>query len=145
MPSALEFGSRSGSWFALVFFSGIFGLLAWGIASEIRRRSSGPHPAFAPTLGALFFIVPVAMVYWSMLSGFYEVEFHGASMRLHYLFPGVVVEAPIAHSRSTTQPAYRDRIRLVVRTDYGVYESTPWRRDEVMASLDRLNERVRGR
>ena len=39
----------------------------------------------------------------------------------------------------------RGRTRLVLSTDYGDFESTPWRRDDVIEALDRLNERVRSR
>jgi hypothetical protein len=40
----LEFGSRSGSWFALCLFIAMFGGLGWGIAREFRRRSQGRQP-----------------------------------------------------------------------------------------------------
>jgi hypothetical protein len=36
----LQFGSRSGSWFALGLFAAMFGTLGWGVAREIRLRSS---------------------------------------------------------------------------------------------------------
>lgn len=78
-----------------------------------------------------------------MLSGFYELEIAGRSMRLHYLMPGMVVETPLEHSAARVAPAYRNRARLVLSTDYGVYESTPSGRDHVVESQKILDQQLR--
>lgn len=138
----LEFGSRSGSWFALIFFSLMFGALGWAFAREIRIRTQGRRTPLGRTIGALVFAGPLAFIYLSMLSGFYELEFHGKSVRLYYLFPGVVSETPLPHSSAKIVPVYKGRVRLVLSTDYGIFESTPWYRDRVNESLRRFNERL---
>lgn len=145
MNHVLEFGSRSGSWFALVFFSLIFGALGWALAREIRLRTQDRRTPLGRVAGALVFLGPVSLIYQSMLSGFYELEFHSASMRLHYLFPGVVVETPLAHSSAKVAYAYRNRARLVLSTDYGVFESTPSNRRDVNTAAERFNEHGRPR
>jgi len=142
MTDVLQFGSRSGSCFALIFFSAMFGALGWAFAREIRVRMQGRRTRLGRTIGALVFAVPVSFIYFSMLSGFYELEFHGKSLRLYYLFPGVVEETPLPHSSAKIVPVYKGRVRLMLSTDYGVFESTPWYRDRVDESLRRFNERL---
>ncbi len=142
MTDVLQFGSRSGSWFALIFFSVMFGALGWAFAREIRVRTQGRRTPLGRTIGALVFAGPVSFIYLSMLSGFYELEFHGKSLRLHNLFPGVVSETPLPHSSAKIVPVYKGRVRLVLSTDYGIFESTPWYRDRVEESLRRFNQRV---
>lgn len=142
MADVLEFGSRSGSWFALIFFSLMFGALGWAFAREIRVRTQGRRTPLGRTIGVLVFAGPVSFIYLSMLSGFYELEFHGKSLRLQYLLPGVVAETPLPHSSVKIIPVYKGRVRLVLSTDYGVFESTPWYRDRVNESLRRFNERL---
>jgi hypothetical protein len=138
----LEFGSRSGSWFALILFAGMFGALGWAIARAIRIRTQGRRTPLGRTIGALVFAVPLSFIHASALSGFYELEFHGKTLRLHYLFPGVISETPLPHSSAKIVSTYKGRARLVLSTDYGVFESTPWYRDRVNESLDRFNRRL---
>lgn len=142
MTEVLAFGSRTGSWFALIFFAVISGALGWAVARQIGVRSKNRNPSLGRTVGTLFFAGPVVLVYWSMLSGFYEAEIHGASLRLHYLVPGLSIETPLAHTRPRIAPAYRNRVRLVLATDYGVFESTPTPRNVANAGLARFNERL---
>ena len=120
----------------------MFGALGWAVAREIRVRTQGRRTPLGRTIGALVFAGPVSFIYLSMLSGFYELEFHSRSLRLHYLFPGVVAEAPLPHSAAKIVPVYKGRVRLVLSTDYGVFESTPWYLDRVNESLRRFNERL---
>ena len=84
----LHFGSRSGSWFALGLFAAMFGTLGWGVAREIRLRSKSDS-GLARVLGLALLVAPVVMIYASSLSGFYEAQVDGPTLRLHYLFPGV--------------------------------------------------------
>jgi hypothetical protein len=135
MTLILEFGSRGGSWFALAFFSLIFGALGWAVAREVRRRSRGEQLTLARVLGAALFLGPVVLVYAGMLSGFYDAEVNGATIRLRYLFPGIASEVPAAQASARIAPAYRDRVRLVVSAGDRNYQSTPWPRDRVSESL----------
>ncbi len=136
----LEFGSPGGSWLALAFFSLIFGALGWAVAREVRHRSSGRQSTLGRVLGLAVFVGPILLIYASMLSGFYEAEVSGATIRLRYLMPGVVAEVPATLTTARIVPAYRDRVRLVVAAGDRTYESAPWRRAEVEASLKRFNE-----
>ena len=146
MPTIIEFGSRSGSWFALCLFGAMFGGLGWGIAREIRRRSAGRHRRLGAVIGLAFFVAPVSGIYASSLSGFYEAEIAGESLRLRYLPPGVVSDVPLSSiSEVKAVPWYQLRSRLVVNTSSGHrYESATWRRASVAQSVSRLN-RVLGR
>jgi len=120
----------------------MFGALGWACAREIRVRTQGRRTPVGRTIGALVFAVPMTFVYSSMVSGFYELEFHSASIRLHYLVPGLIAEPPLAHSSAKIVPTYKGRARLVLSTDYGVFESTPWYRDRVEESWRRFNARL---
>ena len=137
-PVVLEFGSRSGSWFALGLFTLMFGVLGLALAREIRLRSFGRRTALGRILGLGLFISPVSLVYVSMISGFYEAEIAGSTIRLRYLYPGVVSEVPVAASSARIAPAYRNRVRLIITAPDASYESTPWPRALVIESLGRL-------
>ena len=136
----LEFGSRSGSVFALCLFAVIFGALGWSIAREIRLRRR--QRWLGIIVGLSFFAGPITATYASSLSGFYEAVGVGPSLRLHYLLPGIVSEIPLASiSDVRAVPWYRLRWRLIVTTSSGVtYESATWGRASVMESMVRLNE-----
>ena len=138
----LEFGSRSGSWFALILFSSMFGAIGLSIAREVRVRTQGRRTDLGRTIGTLLFIVPVALIYASAMSGFYELEFHSKTLRLHYLIPGVVAETPLPHSSAMVTPTYKGRARLVLSTDYGVFQSTPWYLARVSESLRQFNDHL---
>ena len=136
----LEFGSRSGSVFALSLFAVIFGALGWSIAREIRLRRRQRWLGIIVGLG--FFAGPITATYASSLSGFYEAVGVGPSIRLYYLLPGIVSEIPVESiSDVRAVPWYRLRWRLIVTTSSGVtYESATWGRASVMESMVRLNE-----
>jgi hypothetical protein len=139
-PLILEFGSRSGSWFALSLFTMIFAILGWGVAREVRRRSYGAARIAGRVLGLALFLGPVLLVYVSSLGGFYEAEVDGPTLRLHYLFPGDVSEIPLSDVSARARPWARGRWRLVVTTEAGVeYESATWHRASIEESLARLN------
>jgi hypothetical protein len=123
----LQFGSRSGSWFALGLFAAMFGTLGWGVAREIRLRSSRDS-GIARVLGLAVVVGPVVMVYASSLSGFYEAQIDGTMLRLHYLFPRVVTEIAIADVVIVRPvPAIRGRQRLQIVDRSGrQYESATW-------------------
>jgi hypothetical protein len=139
MPLLLEFGSRSGSWLALAFFSLILSVLGWAVAQAARRRWRGEYVTLGRVLGLAVFLGPLLLVYASMLSGFYDAEVDADTIRLRYLVPGSVTEIPAALATARIAPAYRDRVRLVLSAADRHYESTPWHRDRVTESLARLN------
>lgn len=141
----LEFGSRSGSWFALVLFSLIVGVLAWGIAREVRIRSAGQLTTVGRALGLAMFLGLLSLVYGSMVSGFYEAEVNETSIRLRYLWPGLETELSRSGISARMAPAYRDRVRLVLSDTTGDHASTPWPRARVAASLATLNTVLTGR
>lgn len=135
----LEFGSRSGSWFALGLFSAMFGTLGWGLAREVRWRSK-TDSGVTRVLGLAMFIGPVALVYTSSLSGFYEAQVDGEILRLRYLFPRVVAEMPLAEVATLRAiPAIKGRQRLEITLRTGRrYESATWYRDAIAQSAARL-------
>jgi len=117
----------------------MFGVLGFAVAREIRLRSYGTRTALGRLLGLSLFVVPVSFIYLSMISGFYEAEIAGDTIRLRYFVPGVVTELPAALVSARIAPAYRDRVRLVIATPNASYESTPWTRHNVVDSLNRLS------
>ena len=139
MPAVLEFGSRSGSWFALGVFTLMFGVLGFAVARDVRLRSHGTRTGLGRLLGLSLFILPVSAIYVSMISGFYEAEIDGPIIRLRYFVPAVVAELPAAQASARIVPAYRDRVRFVIATPDASYESTPWPRQRVAEALARFN------
>ena len=137
----LQFGSRSGSWFALGLFTAMFGTLGWGVAREIRLRSNADS-GIARVLGLALLVGPVVMVYASSLSGFYEAHVDGQIVRLHYLFPRVVTEIAVADVVIVQPiPAMKRRQRLQIVDRSGrQYESATWYRDSIAKSAARLKE-----
>jgi hypothetical protein len=143
MPDSvvLEFGSRSGSWFALAFFTAIFGTLGWGVAREIRLRANA-ESGMARVLGLALMAGPVALVYASSLSGFYEAEVHGPILRFRYLIPGVAATVLLADVVDVRPiPGVRGRLRLQVTDRNGrAYESATWDRASIAESAGRLRK-----
>jgi hypothetical protein len=62
VTDVLQFGSRSGSWFALIFFAMMFGALGWAFAREIRVRHAGTPHAARPHDRVLVFAGPVSFI-----------------------------------------------------------------------------------
>jgi len=137
----LQFGSRSGSWFALGLFSAMFGLLGWGVAREIPKRSSRDS-TFGRVLGLAMVVGPVVMIYASALSGFYEAQIEGSTLTLHYLVPSVVTEIALVDVVAARPiPAIRGRQRLQIVDRSGrYYESATWHRASIAQSAARLKE-----
>ena len=138
-PMVLEFGSRSGSWFSLVFFALVFAVVGWALSRALVRRARDQQKTLARLLGLAIFLGPVTSVYVSMLSGFYRAEVKGSTVSLHYLLPRVTTEIPIAQAAARIAPAYKNRARLIISAGGREFESAPWPRDSVKDSLARLN------
>ena len=119
-----EFGSRSGTYFALALFGTMFAVLGWGVAREIRRRFS-QRRTLAIAAGLLLFIGPVSMIYASSLSGFYEAELDENELRLLYIIPGCIETIPVSEIAGMEETyAFKSRWRLnVVRSTGQRYES----------------------
>ena len=137
-----EFGSRSGSWFALGLFAALFGALGWGVTREIRLRSITTSQRLARLIGFVLFVGPLFLVYASSLSGFYEAEIEGEVFRMRYLLPMVASEIPLADVASVEPiPWYRGRWRLEVVTSSGSrYESATWHREPVSESSVQIKQ-----
>lgn len=140
--SALEFGSRLGSWLALAFFILIFLMLAVACWREMRRRAPRQRQAARAVAGVIF-IVPVALIYASSLNGFYEAEIRSDRLILRYLFP-TEYEVPLGDVATVrASPAFKRRWRLYLVTANGVrYESATADRDVVSAAVERLRQSV---
>jgi hypothetical protein len=141
----LEFGSRSGSFFALGLFGGIFAIIGWGVAWEIRKRSPPKLRWRGPLAGGLLFLLPVILVYSTSLNGFYEAEVQGNELRLYYLMPICVDVLRLSEiSDVEAEYAFRFRWRLHITTALGRrYESATWHRTEVHESARRLRSLLR--
>jgi len=138
-----EFGSRSGSWFALVLFAVLFAILGWGVAREFRRRAA-MAPLLARTFGAALFAGPLLLVYASSLGGFYDAELDGPALRMLFLLPATATETPLTDVTSAEpQPWYRGRWRLVIVASSGArYESATWHREQVLESAARIKRAI---
>jgi len=143
-PLLLEFGSRSGSLFALGFFAAVFAFLGLAAAREIRQRSRSGRGRLAAAVGLLLFVAPLSLVYVSSLSGFYEAEIDGKALRLRYLTPGVSDEIALTEIASVaTIPWYRGRSILRITDTAGRrYESATGPREAIATAGDRLLERL---
>lgn len=138
----LEFGSRSGSWAAVVLFTVLFAVLRWVAMREIARRSPASGAGIARAVGLSLFVGPLALVWASSLGGFYMAEADTNVLRLHYLFPGTRTELPLTEIAAVeARPWYRGRWRLhVVSTGGDRYVSATWHRDSIEQSTERLKE-----
>lgn len=142
-PMMLEFGSRTGSWFALCLFVAVFGTLGLGVNREIQRRSRTISTWVARGLGFLLFLAPVSLIYVSSIGGFYEAQVDRHLLRLRYLL-GSTSEVPLAQiSDVRAVPWYRGRWRLQVLESSGRrYESATWDRESVATSTAQLRNAV---
>jgi hypothetical protein len=120
-PVVFMFGSRSGSVFALVLFGSLFAALGWSIARAIVQK--GGSPRMARLAGGLLFLVPLAFVYMSSLSGFYEAEIGDGRVVLRYLHPWSASYALNERAAIDTRPAFRSRWRLHINVLGRAYES----------------------
>jgi hypothetical protein len=136
----LEFGSRSGSFFALALFGTVFGLVGVAAAFGLRQRFREVEPWQAILVGLALFVLPVGLIYSTSLAGFYEAEVRNGQLSLRYLLPQVVTVFPLAEvSEVSAAPAFRGRWRLHIVTVEGHrYESATWYRGPVTDAAIRL-------
>lgn len=137
-PLLLTFGSRSGSLFALVLFGGVFALLGWAVGRGFRR------PLHALIAGLPVFLLPVALVYVSSLSGFYEARLRDGNVTLSFLLRPGATSIPIEEiSEIRGVPALKFRWRLeILTTDGRRFESATWYRLAVQESAEALRRGI---
>jgi hypothetical protein len=137
-PLIWEFGSQSGTWFALCFFAVLFGVLGWSVSREIRRRAPGATRS-AYGIGVVLSLGPMLLLYASSLGGFYVAEVEGPVLRLRYLLPAARLEIPLTDIAAVESiPWYRGRWRLEVAVSGKRYESATSRRHAVSESAEGL-------
>ena len=135
-----EFGSRSGSFFAIALFGTLFGAMGLAAALGIRQRIRGVRRVTAAALGLALFVLPVSLIYTSSLGGFYEVEVQEGRLALRYLLPQCATVLPIAEiGEVSAAPAFRGRWRLhIVTRDGRRYESATWHSGPVIEAANCL-------
>lgn len=143
-PVIFEFGSRSGSYFALALFGSIFAVLGWGIAREIRRRLPKRSRWWANVAGVLLFACPVSLIYASSLNGFYEAEVRGDKLLLRYLLSGQEEAMPLSEiSKLDEAYVFKGRWRLHIARSTGErYVSATWGHAPVSKALAEIRARV---
>ena len=142
----LQFGSRSGSWFAVALFGSIFALLGFLNTRAIRQRAPEAGLTFARVVGLVFFLGPLALVWITSLGGFYELELTGNVVHLRYL-THLTDEIPAADVASVTaRPAFKGRWRLEIIDRAGRrFESATWYREPVHDSASQLTKALAAR
>jgi len=140
----LEFGSRSGSWFAAIFFAIVLGTLGWSVTREIRRRSGAAATGVARAAGFALALGPFGLIWLTSLNGFYTAELDTQTMRLRYLIPLAQTDVPLTDIAAVeARPWYRGRWRLHVVTTTGRrFESATWDRKAVTESMARLKRHL---
>jgi hypothetical protein len=127
-------GSRSGSVFALLLFTAIFGALGFLAARRLRRPRGGrrPNSTMPAVVGLSIVIGPLLALYMSSLDGFYDVLTMSDGVRLRYLVPAITADIRWNDLRRVDAvPQYRGTWRLRVVTAAGTFESATARRDQV--------------
>lgn len=132
----LEFGSRSGSLFALILFGAVFAALGWAVGRQMR------HPGLAVLTGLLVFGFPVALIYVSSLGGFYEARAREEEVGLHFLLSPFIKTLPREDIREVRAVhAFRLRWRLeIITRDGRRHKSATWNRIEVKEAAERLHQ-----
>jgi hypothetical protein len=142
----LVFGSRPGTWIALLLVAAILGAVAavalrtLGPAKDRKRRLRSRSWA------AIGVAVPLVLVYVAAFRGFHEIVLGEAGhLHLRYLLPFEHVElfeTEITSARP--EPWYRGQWRLAITTVSGrTYASAPTARPVVQAAADSLAARRR--
>ena len=149
-----EFGGLLGALFATAFFlviAELVGLAVYALLVHPRFRrveargwgNTSRRTGFL--LGGIAALAIFLAAYFSMLNGFYRLDSVEAEgeIRLHYLLPPSTHTIPRWQRRvAIARPAYRGKVRLVVRTEYNGREhiSAPADPDTVTRALSYFNE-----
>lgn len=138
LPMVLQFGSRTGSYLALVLFCLVFMVVSIAIA-RIAARSARLQRGAAWLFGSLVFGALIATLYYSSLSGFYEAEIRSDRLVLSYLSK-TTVEIDLDQIASVrTAPAFKNTWRLYVVNQLGVeYASATAQREVVETAALKL-------
>jgi hypothetical protein len=138
LPTVLQFGSRIGSYLALVLFCLVFVILSIAIA-RIVARNARLHGGATWLFGSLVFGALTATLYYSSLSGFYEAEIRSDRLVLSYLSQ-TTVEIDLNQIASVrTAPAFKGTWRLyVANAQGGEYLSATARREVVETAALKL-------
>jgi amino acid transporter len=132
--SAYEFGSISGSTFAVYFFAfiaAVIGFAAYRLSLHMFGSRLSPHTRKSLThlatamVGFLVFVVLFSAIYFSSLDGFYRAEMRGDQLVLHYILPERIIVLRLTDIGEVTRmPTFKGRWRLLVYGSTGqVYES----------------------
>jgi len=140
----LEFGSRSGSWFAAVFFAIVFATLGWSVTREIRPRAGATATGFAKAAGFALALGPFGLVWLTSLNGFYTAELDAHVLRLRSLIPLARTSIQLTDIAAVeARPWYRGRWRLHVVTTTGRrFVSATSDRNSVTESTSRLKRHL---
>lgn len=140
----LVFGSRSGTWVALLLVAAIFGAVAAVVLQRLGQTKDRKRRQRRQTCAAIGVAVPLVLVYVGAFRGFHElVVTHDGRLSLRYLLPVENVELFETEVTSARpEPWYRGQWRLSITTVSGrTYESAPSARAGVQAAAARLAAR----
>ena len=141
-PSLFAFGSRSGSWIALLLIAASFGAIAAVAIRALGQSKDRKRRQRQQTWAAIGVAVPLVLVYVAAFRGFHEIVVTGAGrLSLRYLLPIENVELfETEVTAGRPEPWYRGQWRLAITTVSGrTYESAPSGREAVQAAAARLS------
>jgi hypothetical protein len=149
-----DFGSVSGSTFALVFFlliCGTMGVLIYALLAHPRfrrveaRQLGKSFRSVAMLFGGGIGLALFLLVYFTSINGFYRLKVDGEEIRLHYILPSRTYT--LSRDEITElERAYGNRSswRLRIRTRNGKhYESAQAGAREVDAAREQLEPLLR--
>jgi hypothetical protein len=140
----LVFGSRPGTWIALLLVAAIFGAVAAVALRTLGPAKDGKRRLRSQSWAAIGVAVPLVLVYVAAFRGFHEIVLgDGGRLHLRYLLPFEHVELfETEVTAARPEPWYRGQWRLTITTVSGrTYESAPSARPVIQAAAARLAAR----
>jgi hypothetical protein len=144
--SILTFGSRGGTWIALLLIAAVLGVVAAVALRTIGQTTNRKRRQRHQTWAAIGVAVPLVLIYVGAFRGFHEIVVTDAGrLSLRYLVPFENVELfETEVTRARPEPWYRGQWRLEITTVSGrTYESAPSTRAAIQAAAARLEARRR--